>query len=123
MQSHIDLKTLTDPKALNVHYDFKCFKCQTRFPVYFWYLKNKDGICCPNCGQKLPSDVLKNLKESIFYIENALKTLNDTNEHESGWSLSIQWNSLLDLPPRPSEYDHLSISLNEDDDYSPFNVT
>lgn len=117
------MNNVVDPKDFIVHFKFNCFKCNTDFPIYLGYLKNKQEVECPNCGQKLPNEVLSNLREVTLLLEKSIKSLHMENTNDSGWNLSLSWKNTNSLPPRLDRYDYLSCtSDDEKKSYKPFDL-
>lgn len=85
-------------------YSFLCNACKENFNIHFRYIKSKQAIECPCCGQKLDNNIFENLKQAVEKLEQASMGLSKamSMRHplcEEGFYFSIMWDE-----KNPSEY-------------------
>lgn len=87
-----------------ISFNFHCFKCEEKFRVHLKYIKDKESIFCPNCGEKLPETVFNSLKQSASLLDESILALKLSNKYSKGWDFAIDWNESTPMPKRPSKY-------------------
>ena len=77
---------------------FKCGGCKEEFRISESNLKLKKSISCPNCGQPMNDEVLKNLiayadaaMKADMYFDKANEFTSGSNTKNSGWTSEYLW--------------------------------
>ena len=77
---------------------FTCHGCKEEFRISETYLRAKESISCPNCGQLLNPEMLSNLvsyaesmMEANKYFSKVKEYTSDENTRNSGWTAEYQW--------------------------------
>ena len=58
--------------------------CQETFSVSSEYVKNQNGLCCPNCGKFLPDKVSVAIRNCLDEYAQVIEILNE----DTGYSVS-----------------------------------
>ena len=56
-------------------------QCQETFSVSDEYIKNKNGLCCPNCGKFLPDKASIAIRNCLDEYAQAIEILNENTNY------------------------------------------
>ncbi|EEL27617.1 hypothetical protein ORM80_00720 [Bacillus cereus] len=93
-------------------FKFHCHSCDETFHIAFENLYNKIAIQCQNCGQALPSEAVKSLRDLSEAYMDTIDTLHSTGKYQECWSLSIVGTEAV-IPEKVSKYGNFLTSEND----------
>lgn len=79
--------------------NIKCLKCSCKFELCSSFNTDTEHLSCPNCGQKVPSDIYQNLKTGIRALSEIPEIYEEFHASKETFSFTVkEWSPIKEFP-------------------------